>query len=344
MKVASIFAEGHSNNSLFAKNDPTHTYAPTHTSRLLRQAFLEIGIELNTADLNEGKDTVFELYIEGQAVQCSNVAKYLVAMENPNINPLNQDLNYCSQFEKVFSWNPAVAGLENGVLSMVPNEIRIESFPGFDQRTIFTCLINANKRFFHSDENDLYRERLRLIRWYEEHDPSNFMLFGRGWDKPGPAFTASERIFRAIKRMRSRLFSYRPFPSYQGVVLNKGAIFRKAKFVYCYENSKNLSNYITEKIFDAMMCGSVPIYLGANNITKYIPENCFVDARHFSSTEKLHNYLLGINAEQYKIMQNNIKTFLSGEQIIPFSSEFFVATLFWEIAGTTAKLKIRQSV
>ncbi|MDP3122728.1 glycosyltransferase family 10 domain-containing protein [Polynucleobacter sp.] len=344
MRVASIFAEGHKNNSLFAENDPTHTYAPTHTSRSLRKAFLEIGIELNTADLNEGKDAIFELYVEGQVVQPSNVAKYLVAMENPNINPLNQDLNYCSQFEKVFSWNPAVAALENGVLSMVPNEIRIESFPGFNERPIFACLINANKRFFHSDENDLYIERLRLIRWYEDHDPSNFMLFGRGWDKPGPAFTVSERILRAFKRTRSKLFSYRPFPSYQGEVLNKRAIFRKAKFAYCYENSKNLTNYITEKIFDAMMCGSVPIYLGANNITKYIPENCFVDARYFASTEKLHNYLLSINAKQYEMMQDNIKAFLLGKQIIPFSSEFFVATLFGGIASTFTNLKIRQGV
>jgi hypothetical protein len=38
-RLASIYAEGHSNNSLFAGVDPSHTYAPTYTSRLLKGAF-----------------------------------------------------------------------------------------------------------------------------------------------------------------------------------------------------------------------------------------------------------------------------------------------------------------
>jgi hypothetical protein len=338
MRTASIYADGHKKNSLFSENDPTHTYAPTYTSRLLRQAFLDVGIELNTPDLNDGKEVLFELYVEGQVIQPTAAPKYLVAMENPNINVLNSDPAYCSQFKRVFSWNPAIASLPNGILSMVPNEIRIDSFPHFDERSIFACLINANKRFFHSDENDLYRERLRLIRWYEKNDPSNFMLFGRGWDKPGPAFNLPERVLRAIKRLRTKFFAYRPFPSYRGEVLNKASIFRKTKFIYCYENSKNIPNYITEKIFDAMMSGSVPIYLGANNVTKYIPLNCFVDARNFGSIEELHQHLLNIDPSQYAEMQNNIKLFLYSDLVAPFSSEYFVASIIREIAGSNHHL------
>ena len=104
-RLASIYAEGHSNNSLFAKADPTHTYAPTHTSRLLKKTFLECNIEINTADLNLDKTVDFELYVEGQEITKSKVPKYLIATENPHINVLNCDAQYCIQFKKVFSFN-----------------------------------------------------------------------------------------------------------------------------------------------------------------------------------------------------------------------------------------------
>ena len=70
IKFASIYAEGHSHNSLFAQNDPTNTYAPTFTARLLRTALLMHNIELNTADLNSGKEAVFEAISEWVIRHC----------------------------------------------------------------------------------------------------------------------------------------------------------------------------------------------------------------------------------------------------------------------------------
>jgi hypothetical protein len=34
IKIASVYADGHRNNSLFAQNDPTHTYAPTYKENI----------------------------------------------------------------------------------------------------------------------------------------------------------------------------------------------------------------------------------------------------------------------------------------------------------------------
>jgi hypothetical protein len=56
MKFSSIYSSGQSNNAFFADNYPTHTYAPTYTSRLLRSDLIKHGIEMNTADLNLGKE------------------------------------------------------------------------------------------------------------------------------------------------------------------------------------------------------------------------------------------------------------------------------------------------
>ena len=40
---------------------------------------------------------------------------------------------------------------------------------------------------------------------------------------------------------------------------------------------RNVNGYVTEKIFDAFKAGCVPVYWGAENITKYVPAECFID-------------------------------------------------------------------
>ena len=332
MKIASIYAAGHSNNSLFAQSDPTHTYAPTYTSRLLRASLLERGIELNTADLNADKEVAFELYVEGQVVRPTKTRKYLVASENPHINLLNCDTQYCSQFQKVFSWNPRIASLPNGVLVMVPNEIICKPTPTFLERPLLVALINANKRFPQELDNDLYEERIKLIRWYEANQPQSFGLFGRGWDKPSPAFTATEKMSRRIKRLRTQLYGYKPFPSYRGAIDTKFEAYGHAKFGICYENTKDLPNYITEKIFDCMMEGCIPVYWGANNVLDFIPKNCFIDQRDFESTAQLHEFLVSMGEAVYQQYQANMANFLAGSQVEPFRAEKFVSQLIEIIA------------
>ena len=49
--------------------------------------------------------------------------------------------------------------------------------------------------------------------------------------------------------------------------------------------------YVTEKIFDCLTCGTVPIYLGAPNIADYVPRDCFVDMRDLGSFDVLASLL-----------------------------------------------------
>jgi hypothetical protein len=44
-----------------------------------------------------------------------------------------------------------------------------------------------------------------------------------------------------------------------------------------------MNGYITEKIFDCLYAGTIPLYLGALDISKYIPSTVYVDCRKFSS-------------------------------------------------------------
>ncbi len=331
MIYANIYAEGHAKNSLFSKNDPTNFYGPTYTFRLIRQLFLNHSIELNTPDLNLGRNVLFEIYSEGQEISHKSLPKFFLAQENPVINLLNQDVQYCQRFAKAFAWDRRIADQPNGVWLMVPNEIKLFDFASYFKRDIFSCLINANKRFPIYSEDDLYEERFSVIDWYQRNAPQDFSLYGYGWDKPKSAFTTKEKLIRRGKRLASQLFGYRPFPSYKGIVIDKGDVYKNSKFAYCYENTKNLENYITEKIFDAMMYGSVPIYWGAHNVLDFIPKTCFIDRREFDGQESLHDYLKGMAPEVYQTYQNSIYDFLRSDKILPFKAETYATTVVDEI-------------
>lgn len=327
MLFANYYQPDRVKNASFEEIDKHHTYNPTFTNRLLRSEFLKRGIELNNPDVNQGREIAFSILHDGQPNDQIPDPKYLIATENPHICPRNKDKAYLSQFKGVFTWNTDFANLPNVRHVFIPNQIRNQPTPTFSERPIFSCIINANKAFPKGLENDLYRERLEVIRWYETHAPENFSLYGLGWGKPEPAFNASEKMMRRIKRLRSQLFGYKPFPSYAGEVADKESIYRKTKFAYCYENVANLPDYISEKIFDCFFGGCVPVYWGSNTISNHIPSSCFIDRRDFKSTAEVHRYLLQINEQEYGVYQKNIQQFLLSSKAMEFDTTSYVSTI-----------------
>jgi hypothetical protein len=327
MIFANIHAEGRVNNSLFASEDSVHRYNPTDTPRLMRQEFIKRGVELNTPDLNCNKVVAFDLYAEGQPLKPRVRPRYLVAMENPYINKQNSNSEYYLKFDLVFSWDVRLQHLPNVVPIMIPHALKYESFTSIDQRDIFCCLINANKSFKESLPGDLYVERLNTIRWYEHHAPEKFSLFGMGWDKPPPVFTPSGRFKRSISRFADHLLRRPAFPSFAGELIDKAEVLRRTRFSYCYENIRGLQNYITEKIFDSLTQGCVPVYWGSDNILDYLPSECFVDRRLFSSTEAVHGFLLSVSDEEYDNYQKSIMSFLSGLQADRFRSSSVIQNI-----------------
>jgi hypothetical protein len=65
----------------------------------------------------------------------------------------------------------------------------------------------------------------------------------------------------------------------------------KYKFNLAFENSIDV-DYVTEKFFDPLVVGSVPVYLGAPNVATFAPgERCFINATDFHSPRDLADYL-----------------------------------------------------
>ncbi|KAF9939007.1 putative glycoprotein 3-alpha-L-fucosyltransferase [Mortierella alpina] len=61
-------------------------------------------------------------------------------------------------------------------------------------------------------------------------------------------------------------------------------------FVLAAENS-NCMGYISEKIYDAFAVGAIPIYMGAPDITKYVPEGSFINVADFKDFDELVRYV-----------------------------------------------------
>lgn len=158
--------------------------------------------------------------------------------------------------------------------------------PRHSARTAIDAILAKRRR--HTDPwlaNELYSRRLEAIRYFGSKGVLD--LYGRGWN---------ELSTRAVNQIRGEIDR-----CYRGSIAEKHVVLQQFKFNLCYENTI-LDGYITEKIFDAFRAGSVPIYLGAPDVTRHIPKSCFIDQRDFESLDSLHDYLRsmdGLDFENY---------------------------------------------
>jgi len=76
---------------------------------------------------------------------------------------------------------------------------------------------------------------------------------------------------------------------------------RKYKFTLAFENS-NDRDYVTEKFFQPLEAGSVPVFFGTSNIADFAPPNSYINAKDFESPKELAKYLkmLDKNDEEYE--------------------------------------------
>ena len=194
-----------------------------------------------------------------------------------------------------------------------PNPVAFD----ISEKKKFCCLIAGNKKVRHPLE--LYSERIRAIRWFEKNQPGRFDLFGKGWDLSVPSYLAP---FKPVLRPVCRVFPF-SYSSYRGEITSKREILKRYKFSICYENARDIPGYITEKIFDCFFAGCIPVYLGASNVTDYIPERCFIDKRKFSDYPELFNYLNTMSEHEYLDYLHAIEEYIRSEKILPFGAEYF---------------------
>jgi len=82
-------------------------------------------------------------------------------------------------------------------------------------------------------------------------------------------------------------------------VKSKFDIAKKYKFTICFENDY-YPGYVTEKLLQAYITGTVPIYWGDLGNDSSINRNCFINMSDFSTSREFIEYVSGIDESQYK--------------------------------------------
>lgn len=201
-----------------------------------------------------------------------------------------------------------------------------DEMPGWSERR-HIVIVNSNKRIMsinRSSPGEIVRSlarNLRLWAWMRTdpvlrvrtlHDErlraivsfsrlGELDLWGIGWDQPLGGVTKNE-----LQVLQS---------AWRGPIAlgGKRAELRNHRFTLCFENCV-FPGYVTEKIFDALLAGSVPIYLGAPDITGFVPQEAFIDYQAFRSLTELGEFLRAMPEATWQRYLEAGYGFLNSEQ------------------------------
>jgi hypothetical protein len=326
--------------------DPNERDGYNDPSIYLRERLLKCGYCLKTTDDNPLDDCEWVLFYDGISVRTYSgwrgLARKIKAMLNgkplvrdlydecihaglgkrvalflweaPARSPKNWDPELHKLFPIIFTWHDAFVDRRKIYKIYWPQTRQFPEVPRipFIQKKL---LVNISMNKFSRHPRELYSARRTSIRYFERARPNSFDLFGVGWDRPR---TLMERYAP---------WTWQAYPSYRGLVKNKWDVLPYYRFSLCYENIRDEPGWITEKIFDAMRSGCVPIYWGAPNITDYVDAEAFIDRRKFESDRELEAYLIGVSEKEYTRYQNAMQDYLGGERFAQFLPPAFADTI-----------------
>lgn len=326
MIFAALRGPGLAKNIIFDRTNPANRDDCFAPYTMMREKFRAVSVQLDTVDRVIGADLEFEIHQDVQQGSISPI-NYLLMFETEFVKSENGNVTEWAKYRKIFTWNDELVDGIRFIKFNFPNSILVHPEDGFENRDRFCCLISGNKTLSSQDERNLYPERIKAIRWFEQYAPQDFDLYGVDWDIPVVHSGLVGRFERRFWRALGRLVKLHPFPSYRGRIERKHDVLTRTRFAICYENVRDLPGYITEKIFDCFFSGCVPVYWGAGNVTDYIPANCFIDRRRFRDTGEVYNYLKAMTEQDFRGYQQRIGAFLQSDAAYPYSAEFFAETI-----------------
>lgn len=244
--------------------------------------------------------------------------KIRICLESPMYQPHWYDFN---------QRNSSALSLLNGGIHFPCFEEVVET-PKSSDRDGIACMVTANKQWWtHSNQfwslpwyreaikNELHGERLKVIEHFGKKDW--FKLYGHGWGNLH-LLPQYQGVIDVVKKLN-------PLP-----VDNKNAILKQYKFTFCYENTA-LPNYRTEKVIDALVAGSIPIYLGDPYVRRDMlgdmPGSILLDARRFPTLNDLEEEILTLTPHELNAKQEAGRAWLEDQgQVHRFS--YFAIQIF----------------
>lgn len=295
--------------------------------RLFKAAMKDRGYDVQTQEHNAPLSSAWTLFMETPAVpvDMDYGKSFLILQEPPVVRPDNWDIDSHSNFRRVFTWDEKLCNASNRYAHFRWPQVTPHAFipkfttNDFANRRPITMIAGGKNSF---EPGALYFERVKWIQFFEEKRAKGlilaktFDLYGRGWTW----------LFETHRDWLKKI-GYRGYlTSYAGNVESKFETLQKYRFAIAYENQV-APGYITEKIFDCLFAGCIPIYYGDPGITEKIPKECFIDARDFNSRDEIWDYVSGMSEGDWADRQIAIYKFLATESFESFTCETFVKNL-----------------
>lgn len=297
----------------------------------VRQAFRAAGKDLRTADylMKAPAGTAISNYYSlgvldnyKALLQRTDVRlKAFVIFEPPVVDPrLYKALpELTAAFETVYVHNTtgdgySLKGVDASRLRQLywpqPRDEVIKHYWERTERLDRIVVINGN-HIPRKVPNELYSKRIEAMAGLA---PLGIIdLYGRGWAK----WWSRASMWLPYWKNRKTLMSI-----YKGTCESKYEVLSQYKFSLCFENMA-MKGYVTEKIFDCLYAGTVPLYLGATDISDLIPEAAYIDCRRFSSWIKMHEFVARMTDVEFHAVRNAGQAFLLSFQGKKYSNSLF---------------------
>ena len=307
----------------------------------IRDALQAKGIPVHTADRLKGHSARRNLFVsfgrlEGYPEVLRRrdvVLSAFFAMECPIVEPsLYRALPAVERvFKRLFTWTEGAA-LEPFTRTRVhsrrfwwPQSVDAVD-PALWTRTDrgFLVMINANKlpRLY---DRELYTARLRAVEFF--HRYAEIDLYGKNWDKM-PNRVGKTWVPATARRMQGWLWKrwqgIRSHPLYAAAAAaNRGPVDSKLEtlsryaFAICFENMQ-LQGWMTEKLFDCLCAGTVPVYWGATDVEDWVEPSCYIDMRRFADFAELRRYLHSLGPGEIARFREAGRAFLASPRFDRF--------------------------
>jgi len=187
--------------------------------------------------------------------------------------------------------------------------------------------IASNKTSPSGNRN--YFMRRKLVK---ENLSGEIDVYGIGWrgDRSNLLLTVIKQILFTVRSgytprlywMLTGVFSH--FPTTNGFVDDKHELLQGYKFNVIIENSSMIH---TEKIFDAFVNGTIPIYCGPELDSFGIPNNAYI--RFDGSIKGLRESLEGLEASDFERIRNESTRFIRSAE---FQKQFSAESVYSQIA------------
>lgn len=176
------------------------------------------------------------------------------------------------------------------------------------------CMFSGNKYGIVAGE--LYSERRKIVRYFEKNLPDEFGLYGNWAGK------------------------YEKYRTYKGFGECKMEESSHYKFMFSLENERRYDGYVTEKIFDAMICGLIPIYSGPTEYPGWcIPRDCYIAYDDFKDIGECVSFLRGMTEREYQDYLRRINEFLQSND---FKRSFSAKKMYQPLKCSLDDMTVRR--